>query len=293
MALKSMTGFGEATVAREGIELTVSLSSVNRKQMDVSVRMPSALTALEYRVQEMVKAQLSRGRVTGTITMDRTATTGGQCVSIDMALAEAYVSELRKAGEKLGLSDALSTDVLLRVPGLVSVEQKTETEDAVPVLESAVESALEKLMAMRMKEGRELSIDLSERLVTLEGWMGEIEGFSETITAKYREKLLARLEAAGLEELAEDDRIVKEVALFADRCDITEEQTRLKSHIVQFREFLVSDEPVGRSLDFLSQELFREINTIGSKANDVEITRRVVAFKTELERIREQVQNVE
>jgi uncharacterized protein (TIGR00255 family) len=293
MALKSMTGFGEATVARNGVELTVSLSSVNRKQMDISVRMPSAMQSLEYRVQEMVKAQLSRGRINGTITMERSATTGTQSVSIDMGLAQAYVGELRKAGEALGLVDKLSSDVLLRVPGLISIEQKASTEDVLPVLEEAVNAALEKLLAMRVQEGNELAADFNERLKTLEGWMGEIETQSETIPAAYRAKLIDRLEKAGLENLAEDERVVKEIALFADRCDITEELTRLKSHIVQFRQFLEAPEAVGRSLDFLSQEFFREINTIGSKANDVEITRRVVAFKTELERIREQVQNVE
>ena len=215
MALKSMTGFGEATVARKGIELTVSLSSVNRKQMDVNVRMPSAMTALEYRVQEMVKEQLSRGRVNGTITMDRAANTGGQSVAVDMDLAKAYVSELRKAGKELGLTDGLRTDVLLRVPGLISIEQKTGTEDVLPVLEAAVKAALKKLMTMRVQEGRELTVDLRDRLKTLEVWMKEITGFSETITVAYREKLIARLEKAGLENLAEDERVVKEIALFA------------------------------------------------------------------------------
>lgn len=293
MALKSMTGFGEATVVRKGIELTVSLSSVNRKQLDTNVRMPSALLALDYRVQELVKEQLSRGRVNGTVTMDRASVSGKQTVSVDMELAKAYVSELRKAGEELGLTDGLRTEVLLRVPGLVSVEQKMGTEEVLPVLESAVKEALKRLLEMRVREGKELAEDFRARLGTLEDWMTQIKAQSGNVTKAYREKLIARLEKAGLEDLAEDERIVKEVAVFADRCDITEELTRLKSHIAQFRKFLRAAEPVGRSLDFLSQELFREINTIGSKANDVEITRCVVAFKTELERIREQVQNVE
>ncbi|MFC1467766.1 YicC/YloC family endoribonuclease, partial [Verrucomicrobiota bacterium] len=217
MALKSMTGFGEATVARKGIELTVSLSSVNRKQLDVNVRMPSPLLALEYRVQELVKEQLSRGRVNGTLSMDRSSAQGKQSVSVDMDLAQAYVGELRKAGEKLGLADGLRTDVLLRVPGLVSVEQEMGTEDVLPVLESAVKSALKKLLAMRVQEGKELTDDLRARLVTLEEWIKQIKAQSGKVTAAYREKLITRLEQAGLENLAEDDRIVKEVALFADR----------------------------------------------------------------------------
>jgi uncharacterized protein (TIGR00255 family) len=257
------------------------------------VRLPSQLLSLEFRVQELVKAALSRGRVNGTITMERSAGNGQQMVSVDMDLAAAYVNELRKAGEQLGLADGLRTDLLLRVPGLVTIDQKVGTEEVLPVLELAVNAALDKLQVMREQEGKELADDLSARLLTLESGMAEIGTYSESVTEAYRAKLFARLEQAGLENLAEDERMIKEIALFADRCDITEEQTRLKSHIAQFRKFLCADEPVGRSLDFLSQELFREINTIGSKANDVEITRCVVAFKTELERIREQVQNVE
>ena len=225
--------------------------------------------------------------------MNRVACEGASSVSIDMDLAKAYVDQLRKAGEELSLNDNLKNDVLLRISGLMSVDQKNSTEEILPVLDEAVNTALDKLIEMRIKEGIELKADFESRLKILESGMKKIEALSQNVTANYREKLIARLEQADLTNLSEDERVIKEIALFADRCDITEELTRLKSHIAQFRAFLKEDEPVGRSLDFLSQELFREINTTGSKANDVEITRCVVAFKTELERIREQVQNVE
>ncbi len=293
MALMSMTGFGEASASGNGVEITVSLSSVNRKQLDTNVRMPSAILSLDYRVQELIKTKLSRGRINGTISMSRVACENASSVSIDMDLARSYVAEIRKAGEELNLPDSLKNDLLLRVPGLISIDQKNSTEEILPILDEAVNAALDKLMDMRAKEGVELKADFENRLSTLENYMEKISALSTNVTATYRQKLITRLEQADLTDLAEDERIIKEVAIFADRCDITEELTRLKSHIAQFRAFLQDEEPIGRSLDFLSQELFREINTTGSKANDIEITRCVVAFKTELERIREQVQNVE
>jgi uncharacterized protein (TIGR00255 family) len=293
MALKSMTGFGEGTASAGGVRVTVELSSVNRKQLDVNIALPRNLMTLDACVQGLVRESFSRGRVSGVVRIEATGISSG-LVKVDEKLALEYVAGIRKVAKKLKLADDLGAESIARLPGIVSVEQENLDAGLVgSVLEEALAKALRGLTRMRTAEGRILAHDLRDRLATLEQMSKTLRALSGSVVVDYREKLFHRLEEAGLQDLAADERIVKEIALFADRCDISEELTRLKSHIAQARKLLRSSEPVGRTLDFLCQELFREINTIGSKANEVEITRVAVNFKTELERIREQVQNVE
>jgi len=291
MALKSMTGFGEGTASASGIRVTVEISSVNRKQLDVNISLPRNLIALDARVQSLVRREFSRGRISGIARVEAANGAVGT-VKIDNVLAAQYVDGIRSVAKKLKLSDDLGAEALSRFPGVISVEQENLDADHVSaVLDDAMDKALRGLAKMRSAEGKALAADLRERLTLLEDLMKDIKTLSANVVKNQREKLFQRLEEAGLNDLAADERMVKEVALFADRCDISEELTRLKSHLAQTRKLLRSSE--GRTLDFLCQELFREINTIGSKANEVEITRQAVAFKTELERIREQVQNIE
>lgn len=293
MAIKSMTGFGEGTASVDGIRVAVEISSVNRKQLDVNISLPRNLVALDAQVQSLVRQDFSRGRISGMVRVETTDGLTGT-VKIDAKLAAQYIEGLRKVSKKLKLPDDLGAETLARLPGLISVEQdKLDAGHATEVLDAAMVKALRGLARMRSAEGKALEKDLRARLVLLEELMKSIKSLSVNVVKGYREKLFQRLEEAGLEDLAADERMVKEIALFADRCDISEELTRLKSHLGQARKLLRSTEPVGRTFDFLCQELFREINTVGSKANEVEITRQVVDFKTELERIREQVQNVE
>jgi uncharacterized protein (TIGR00255 family) len=293
MALKSMTGFGEGTASAGGIRVTVEISSVNRKQLDVNISLPRNLIALDARVQSLVRREFSRGRISGIVRVEAANGAVGT-VKIDDVLAAQYVDGIRSVAKKLKLTDDLGAEALSCFPGVISVEQENLDVDHVSVvLDDAMDKALRGLAKMRLTEGRALAADLRERLALLEELMKGIRTLSARVVKNQREKLFQRLEEAGLNDLAADERMVKEVALFADRCDISEELTRLKSHLAQARKLLRSSEPVGRTLDFLCQELFREINTIGSKANEVEITRQAVAFKTELERIREQVQNIE
>ena len=293
MALKSMTGFGEGTASTLGIRVSVEVSSVNRKQLDINVTLPRNLVTLDALVQQRVRAEFSRGRVSGIVRVEAADGSAG-VVKVDAKLAAQYVEGIRKASKKLKLADDLCAESIARLPGVVSIEQENLDADHVSdVLDQALGKALKGLSRMRSAEGKALEKDLRERLGMLETMVKAIQTLAPTVVAGYREKLFFRLEEAGLEDLASDERVVKEVALFADKCDISEELTRLKSHLAQTRKLLRSAEPVGRTLDFLCQELFREINTVGSKANEVEITRHVVAFKTELERIREQVQNIE
>jgi uncharacterized protein (TIGR00255 family) len=293
MALKSMTGFGEGAADASGIRVSVEISSVNRKQLDINVNLPRTLVTLDAQVQSRIRKEFSRGRVSGIIRVDSADGSAGS-VKVDEKLAAQYVEGIRKTAKKLNLTEDLGAETIARLPGVLSIEQDNLDADHVSaVLDQALAKALKGLAKMRATEGRALEKDLRDRITLLDAGVKVIRTLAATVVESYRAKLFQRLEEAGLEDLASDERIVKEVALFADRCDISEEITRLKSHLAQTRKLLRSSEPVGRTLDFLCQELFREINTVGSKANEVEITRQVVAFKTELERIREQVQNIE
>lgn len=300
--LKSMTGFGAGSAKADGIQFSVELSSVNRKQLDVALRLPPQLAAFEVQAQKMIQQQVSRGRIFGTVQIEMSARETS--VQVDQKRAEAVVEKLRASAKKLNLKDDLSAAMLLRVPGLLDfqcLEPTASDFSASPregnvffqSLEKALNAALKKLVAMRTKEGRALADDLKVRLNALEAMLEQIKAAAPTVLSRVRKKLFRGLENCGFENVESDDRVLKEIALFGEKSDITEEITRLTSHIKQFRARLRSAESVGRELDFLVQEFLREINTIGSKANNLEITKQVVAFKTELERVREQVQNVE
>ncbi|NOU35932.1 MAG: YicC family protein [Kiritimatiellaceae bacterium] len=292
MSIKSMTGYGAAAVRAGEARVTVELSSVNRKQLDVVFRLPPSLAALESRIQKIIQEQISRGRISGTVLLE--AANGGAMIQIDQVRAEETVKQLRRTAKKLNLTDDLSASALLQVPGLLKMQSGEQTpEEIFPFLEKTLTAALKKLNAMRLREGKALEADFLARLKLLEQMLAAIQARAPQIAANYRKKLFDGLESAGLKNIAADERIIKEIALFGERSDISEEATRLTSHIQQFKKILRGGEPAGRPLDFLAQEFFREINTIGSKANDLKITEQVVAFKTELERIREQIQNVE
>jgi uncharacterized protein (TIGR00255 family) len=287
-----MTGFGSASAHADGVRVTVELSSVNRKQLDVVFRLPPPLSALESRIQKIIQAQVSRGRISGSVQVE--SANGGSTVQIDQQRAEETVGKLRRAAKKLKLTDDLGASMLLQIPGLLktqSVEQSSE--ETFQCLEKALSGSLKKLNTMRIREGKALETDFLNRLALLETKLKKIEARAPQISSNVRKKLFQGLENAGLKNVAQDERVVREIALFGEKSDIAEEITRLTSHIAQFKKMLRGKEPAGRALDFLAQEFFREINTIGSKANDLKITEQVVAFKTELERIREQIQNVE
>ncbi len=293
--LKSMTGFGAGSSRVDGVSISVELSSVNRKQLEVAIRLPSQLASFDPQAQKLVQQSLSRGRVSGTVTLE--LPDGETSVTVDEKRAAAVVEKLRASAKKLKLEDDLSVSMLLRVPGLLDFQTLEKNMQAgssgFQCLEKALSAALKKLVAMRAKEGRELTDDLKARLDALEMMLKQIKTLAPSVVSKRRKKMFQGLEKLGLENLEKDERVLKEIALFGEKSDIAEESTRLDSHIKQFRSRLRSAEPVGRELDFLVQEFLREINTVGSKANDLEITQQVVAFKTELERIREQIQNVE
>jgi uncharacterized protein (TIGR00255 family) len=293
MAVISMTGYGRGEAAGNGIVVEVELSSVNRKQFDLRLNLPRALVASEPQVSKLVRARVSRGAVNGIVRVERDAGASGG-VRVDMDRAEAYVKSLRNAGITLELDDDLSLSQLLRLPDVVVYDDALHSsEGLLPLLKKAVKQALGELVAMRSEEGKALDADIRRRLAKLEKVVGQIEKLAPSVPRRHRKALLGRLESAGLPVDLSDERIAKEIALFADRSDITEEITRLRSHFGQAEKLLGSREPTGRALDFLCQEFLREINTIGSKANDARLAKHVINFKSELERVREQVQNVE
>jgi uncharacterized protein (TIGR00255 family) len=293
--MKSMTGYGRGECARDGIKITVELSAVNRRQSEVSVNLPRELEMLEAPVREAINSRVARGRVTARISIHADTGKSSARAHINLALAKAYATELGRLAKQLKLSGEVSLDQILRAPGVFqSDEELVEAEDIWPVVEQALRQALAALVKMREREGAHLAQDLTARIGVMRQSVGKVQKQAPLTAENYRRQLLERIKNAGVESIAADDeRLLKEMVIFADRSDIAEELTRLQSHFQQFEDCRKSKEPVGRTLDFLAQEMNREINTIGSKANDAVISREVVILKAELERFREQAQNVE
>jgi uncharacterized protein (TIGR00255 family) len=292
--LRSMTGYGRGEATIGGIRVEAELSSVNRKQLEVRLNLPRSLASFESRLVEKVQGNVSRGQVSGGVMVHVSSAARCKSARIDHALAAAYIKELRRAAVELKLSGDLPASVLLQLPDVVRhVDVEQDADDVWPALQRAFDGALKQLVAMREREGAALAADIGRRLKGLAAVLHLIGRKAPDVSGKYRLALLERLRSAGVSLAVDDPALVKDLALFAERADISEEVVRLGSHLKQAGGLLKSKDPAGRPLDFLAQEMFREINTIGSKANDVSITREVIGFKTELERIREQVQNIE
>ncbi len=294
MTLRSMTGYGRGGAASRGMRVEVELNSVNRKQLEVRFTLPRSLASLESRIVERVQESVSRGQVSGGVVVRISESLRQKSLRVDRHLAAAYVTELRRTARVLKLPDDLAASLLVGLPEVVSYSGADQDAEHVwPVLQKALRAAIKQLIAMREREGASLAADLQRRLRKLEGYLGQIRREAPDVPRRYRQVLQARLKQAGVTINPTDPSLLKELAVFADKSDISEEITRLESHFKQAYGLLKSAEPTGRTLDFLAQEMFREINTIGSKANEVRITNQVIRFKTELERIREQVQNIE
>ena len=289
-----MTGYGRGECLRDGCKVTVEITSVNRRQGEVGVYLPRDLDPLEPRIRDEVNRQVSRGRINVRVNVAFNGKNGGQA-AIDAPLAKRYLRDYRRLAKDLGLENAVQLEHVLRAPGVLQVaETGVVASDYWAVVQRGVRAALKQLVGMRAREGANLKKDLVKRITLMRRAVTKVARRAPMVVKQHRTNLLARIEEAGVRPGPEDDeRLLREVLLFADRSDITEELTRLESHFGQFDDCLKKKEPVGRTLDFLSQEMNREINTIGSKANDAAISRLVVTLKTELEKFREQVQNVE
>lgn len=296
--MRSMTGFGRGEAVAGGRSWVVECASVNRKQLEVVISLPREVPAAEIEpgLRQQVQKRVSRGRVQVQARLvESEGSSGAMAAQMNAEVAAAYVEQARALGAKLGVPGELGMADLLRLPGVIAQGAAAEDSEAFGMepLQAAFEEALTNLIAMREKEGANLKEELLGRLAEIERLLGEIKLLAPQVVVQHRDALKQRLAEAGLELPLEDERLVKEIALYADRCDISEELARAASHLKQFRAGMDSGEAVGRSLDFLAQEFFREFNTMGAKANDASLAHLVVAAKTELEKIREQIQNVE
>ena len=290
---KSMTGFGRGEFLSEEKQISVEIKTVNHRFLDISLKMPRSLNCFEEKIRQLVQHRLSRGKIDIYITYTELQKRGCN-VCIDESLAEAYINTLRAAAGKYQLSSNISATDLLRFPDVVNLVGSETDEDALwAALTAATEQALDSLLNMREKEGARLTENLLEMVDHIADFMQTVRERAPLIPLEYKEKLEARLETLLSSDAVDPQRLAQEVAFFADKCSVDEEITRMDSHLEQFRHILRKEPTVGRKLDFLVQEMNREANTIGSKANDITLTQNVIAIKSEIEKIREQIQNLE
>jgi uncharacterized protein (TIGR00255 family) len=291
--LKSMTGFGAGRARVGDEEFSVELRSLNHKFCEVKVRLPRELSTLEPVVAKQVKDRLARGAV-DIFVKRQTATASGTVPVIDIALAKEYARAFRELAQALGASAEITWAQVATQPGVMKLEERgIDLESATQAVHEALEQALKALEQMRQTEGESIYADLDARLKLIESWSREVTALAPRAVEEYRQRLAERVAELARGVAVDPQRLAQEVAMFAERTDIAEESTRLASHLEQFRALMASSEPAGRRMDFLVQEMHREVNTTGSKSQHAEISARVVSMKAEVERIREQVQNVE
>ena len=291
--IKSMTGYGSAKGSVEGLSITVELKSVNNRYLDASVRLPRSFLFAEEAIKSAVQKHISRGKVDVFVTVD-SSETADVSVKINEPLLRGYLEALRRIADDYGLPDDVTALAVSRFPEVLTVEKKDLDAEAISAGITAItEQALQDFDAMRLREGEKLRDDVLGRLQTIDALVAKVEAESPKTVADYRARLEAKmaevLGSAGIDE----SRILTEAAIFADHIAVDEETVRLRSHMSQLRTMIGGNSPTGRKIDFLIQEFNREANTIGSKANDLDLSRIVVDLKAEIEKVREQVQNIE
>ena len=291
--IKSMTGYGKYEIALESGRIMVEIRSVNHRYREIFVKLPRTLLALENDVRKSVAERLKRGKIEIYIQQEGMIGVGSMPV-VNIPLARAYYEAFAKMKESLGLYDAIPLSLIATQKDLlITEESRNQVESLREAIIAAVKEAAEHLDSMRLREGRTLLEDLQTRRESLSALIMRITEHAPAAVAQNAVKLKTRVLQLSADSGVDEQRLAQEIAFMADRCDITEELVRFNSHLKQLDETLELNEPVGRKLDFIIQELNREVNTIGSKANDVEITSYIVELKAELEKIREQVQNIE
>ena len=291
--IKSMTGYGRAREMRNKRDITVEVRSVNNRYLDCTVKMPRMYTFAEDAIKQRVQKAVSRGKVDVFITVDASAADVAK-VSVNRELAAGYVAALNELAEVCGTEPHVTPESLARFPDVLTVTKADEDLETVSDdLCAVLDAALEAYNAMRTIEGGKLAEDIGNRLTNIENYTSQVEARSPETVSEYRQKLTNRMQEVLQNTNIDEQRILTEAAIYADKVAVDEETVRLRSHVAQLRTMLVSDEPMGRKMDFLIQEVNRESNTIGSKCNDVAIAQVVVGLKAEVEKMREQVQNVE
>lgn len=291
--LKSMTGFGRYQEIIGGRDILVEIRSVNHRYYEFSARLPRAYGYLEEKLKSFLNGRVARGKTEISLTLMNVEGKDA-LIEVNELIAEGYVNALRKANERLGLKDDITLSHIMRLPDIFNVRKPQDNEDEIwESVKTVAERALDNFIEMRETEGLRMKEDFLNRLSYIEELVSMVEERSPEVNKAYRERLENRLKDILGDKNIEESRILTEAAIFADKTAVDEETVRLRSHINQFRSMLELDEPVGRKLDFLIQEFNREANTIGSKAQDAAVTKIVVELKSEIEKIREQIQNIE
>ena len=291
--LYSMTGYGSAKGVLAGQEITVELKSVNNRYLDCAVRLPRTLLFAEETVKQTVASGVNRGKVDVFVSLGASGESG-TVVTVNEELARGYTEALRRIAEEFGIDTGLNAAAIARFPDVLSVEKKElDKEETLSVLANVTAAAVREFNAMRAREGERLRNDLLEKAAHIEELVTIVETRSPETVNEYRSRLETKLRELLADRSIDDARVITEAAIFADRVAVDEETVRLRSHLAQFRSMLAGGSPIGRKLDFLVQEFNRESNTIGSKCNDAELACVVVELKSEIEKIREQVQNLE
>lgn len=290
-----MTGYGRAEITGKGCRVAVEMSSVNRRQAEIAINLPRELEVLEAQARDLISHAISRGRISAKIVFQSLGGSSLTRMKINHTLARSYLKELHQLTRELKLDVPVNLEQILRIPGVIEPASVFEDAESFwPLLEKSLRQALKDLTGMREREGAHLAQELKSRIKLMRKATDRVARQAPKVTRRYREQLTDRIKKSGVTFTDLDaDRLLKEVVIFTDRADISEELTRMRSHFEQFEHYAASREPVGRTLDFLAQEMNREINTMGAKANDSQISREIVVLKTELEKFREQVQNVE
>ena len=291
--MNSMTGYGRSRQVLDGREITVEIRSVNHRYLEYSARIPRMYGYLEEKLKTFLQSSVSRGKVEVTVSIQN-LTGGDTVVQINQALAKGYLDAMRSQAESLGLKDDLTLSTLTRFNDVFTLQKLEEDQQVIwNSVQQVARQALDQFLEMRRREGERLKLDLLQKLELLNGHVAAVEEQSPKTVAAYRERLLQKMEELLADRCIDQQRILLEAGLYAEKIAVDEETVRLKSHLEQFAQMMEQSGPVGRKLDFLVQEINRETNTIGSKAQDLAVTRRAAEMKSEIEKIREQIQNIE
>ena len=291
--IKSMTGFGRAQETVDGMTVTVELKSVNHRYFEFTAKVPRTYGFLEEKLKSFLNARVSRGKMECYVSIENLEESDMEVV-VNPSLAKGYVDALRTLSETFGLKEDYSAISIAKFPDVLTLRKAPADEEKIwNAVQKVTELAVERFVTMRETEGEKLRADILSKADTILEHVAFVESRSPQTVREYHEKLRQRMEELLENTQVDEQRLLTEAAIFADKVAVDEETVRLRSHVSQLREFLNADEPIGRKLDFLVQEMNRESNTIGSKAQDVEIAKRVIAIKAEVEKIREQVQNIE
>ena len=291
--IKSMTGFGRSTYENEVREYIIEIKSVNNRFTDINIKMPRNLNYLEEKIRKQILSNISRGKVEVSIQLNNNSDLGKK-INLNTDIAKKYVEELKKLSEETNIIDNINIMDVARFPDVLNIRIDEEAEEVIEKeLFTALDSAIDSFLDMRQKEGSKIKVDLENRIEVIKQKIEQISSISAGLVDEYVVKLETRIKELLKTDVVDQTRLAQEVVIYSDKCSVEEEITRLKSHISQFLNLLNENIAIGKKLDFLIQEMNRETNTIGSKANNLEITNFVVDIKTELENIREQIQNIE